>query len=82
MMVNPRPSVHQTLQNSTPQRVNVIPHGRFKNMYHTTCPGNQDGMRTLRNETNCITSKITPLKEMGKKGVDINDFGKQCFDWI
>ena len=45
-------------------------------IYHTWCPGNQDGMQALTNETNCITSKITSLKGEGKKGIDKNNFGK------
>ena len=142
------PSVHQTLQNRTPQRVNFVVHKHWKvqglpwllqwlrihlampgarvwswdpmchrtrpmrskwrahvlqskscvtrwrpsvpqlrpnagkhihtyiHTYHTRCPGNQDGMQTLTNETNCITSEITSLKREGKKGIDRNNFGK------
>lgn len=51
-------------------------------IYHPEYPGNPDEMQTLTNEINCITNNKTSLKGLGKKEVDINNFRKQCFDWI
>lgn len=50
-------------------------------IYHLGYPKNWDAKQTLTNEINYITNNITSLEGMRKKGVDINNFGKQGVLW-